>query len=358
MRTISLLGSIALLALAACTTETTPASSLSHPTTGGDDTGDTDPGTDVGSTDTSGEHGVAQPAGATSTPSGGTTVQSDTWTGTKDVPANITIAAGQTVTISPGTTVTMGANVAITVLGTLKVDAATSHVKMTGASWQGLVIGPGGTLAADGLEMTGPASAIWTQKGNAGASLKDGVITAQTPFKMEAGSTLTVDHTNVTATAGSSIAGTFTATFLNYNKGGAPGLTLNDPLGTMSLTDSAFTGSGGNDYLISDAGHLVSIAYSTVSGSHCGFHFGAVDSFTIDHVSDQGNSYGAMLYGSKNGGTITSSNFRTNSTVDIDFTKSANGTVTIDKSFLTAPTGITPTNMASAAIADAQPRTE
>ena len=228
---------------------------------------------------------------------------------------------------------------------------------MTGTTWQGLIVGPGGTLDVDGIEISGAAAAIWTQKANIGATIKDGIISAATPFKMEPGSALTVDHSTVTATSGSAIAGTFVATYVTYDKTTGPGLTLADAAGTMSITDSTLKGAGGGDYVIANQGTAVNVSYTTITGSHCGFHFQPVAKFTIDHVSVTGNSYGAMLYGSTTGGAITSSNFRDNSTVDIDYTAGAvNGPVTIDSSFMTAPTNITPTNPAGAAIADAAPR--
>jgi hypothetical protein len=278
----------------------------------------------------------------------------------------VTISAGATVTIAPGATINIGAGTAITVAGTLKVDSAATHAKLTGTGWAGVVVASGGTLSANGLDIsgvTGPNDkAIWTQAGNTDATLTNGTITASTPFNMEPGSKLEVTQVNVTATQGSTIAGTFVASHLTYDKGTAAGLNLRDAAGTMTISDSVLKGTGGGDYVTSGPGKLVKVEYSIIYGSHCALHFQPVDQFTIDHVSfnqaDQAtdnNTYGAMLYGSTVGGTITASNL--DGIFDVQNT---NGTISIDKSFsaTTATFTGTPkaTNPAQALIASAQPR--
>ena len=293
---------LSLLAAVACSSEETDSGHTLK--TGGSTTA-------VGGENENGEHGSNAPSGPTSSPAAGTALGSETWADGKTLSANVTISAGATVTIAPGATVAVADGVAITIKGTLKVAASTSHAKLSGTSWAGIVVASGGTLDADGLELSKPTSAIWTQQGNAGASFANGVIDAATPFKMEAGSKLSILKSTVTATSGSAIAGTFTASFMTYDKTTAGGLSLNDALGTMTITDSTLKGSGSGDYIISQKGHLVSVAYSTIAGAHCGFHFDSVDQYTIDHVSDDTNSYGAMLYGSGAGpNTVTSSNIR------------------------------------------------
>ena len=127
----------------------------------------------------------------------------------------------------------------------------------------------------------------------------------------------------------------------------------------MTISDSTLTGIGGGDYVVSRAGKLVKVEYSTITGSHCGLHFNAVDKFVIDHVSDDQNSYGAMLYGSGAGpNQILSSNVRSTDK-DLDFSGS-NGATTIDKSFTggknTLAANAVLTNAATQPIATAKPR--
>jgi hypothetical protein len=309
-----------------------------------------------GAENANGEHGTNSPSGATTAPDPGTTVATETWAEGKSITSNVNIGAGAVVTIAPGATVTVGRGVAITVTGTLKT---TPTSKITGSGWTGIVIAKGGTLDADGLTLEGADSALWPQTGNTKASFANGTIIARTPFKMENGSTLTISRTKVTASGGSAIAGTFIASYMEYDKGTSGGLTLNDPAGSMTITDSILKGAGGGDYVISSAGKLVKLEYSTISGSHCGLHFTGVDQFILNHVSDDTNSYGGMLYGSGAGPhTISASNVRSTQ-VDLDM-QGTNGPLTITDSYIpgtnTLATNATLTAARDMPVADAKPR--
>ncbi len=301
------------------------------------------------------------PTPATPAPTPGADVGSETWADGKQLAASVTITAGSTVDITPGASVTAGAGVSITVKGTLNVKASASHAKLGGTNWKGIIVASGGTLNVDGLDITNAEVGMWTQTGNTDATMLNSSITnAATPFKMEPGSKLTVTKSTVAKSTGqSNIAGTFVASYLAYDKGSSEGLELNDPLGTMTISDSTLTGVGGGDYVVSRAGKLVKVEYTTITGSHCGLHFNAVDKFIIDHVSDDQNSYGAMLYGSGAGpNQILSSNVRSTDK-DLDFS-GTNGATTIDKSFTggknTLATNATITNAATQPITTAKPR--
>lgn len=339
---------LALLALVACAAEE---DSGRTPTRSGS--------RNVGADNANGEHGSNAPAGDADQPAAGTTLGSETWANGKTLSENVTIAAGATVTIAPGATVNVAKDVAITVLGTLKVAAGATHAKLVGDAWVGIVVGAGGTLDADGLDLSKPASAIWTKTGNAGATFANGSIDAVSPFKMEAGSKLAIAKSDVKATSGSAIAGTFTASYMTYDKTTAGGLTLNDAQGSMTISDSTLKGSGSGDYVISQKGKLVKVEYSTVAGAHCGFHFDSVDQYVIDHVSTDANSYGAMLYGSGAGpNTVTSSNIRSLEH-DLDMS-GTNGKLTVSDTFTGGKdrfaANATVTNPRTAAVANAKPR--
>ena len=298
---------------------------------------------------------------ATPAPAAGSTFESGTWADGKQLAASVTIKAGATVEIAPGATVTAASGVSITVQGTLSVSAAANHAKLTGMNWKGIVIASGGTLNVDGLDIENAENGMWTQAGNLDATMLDSSITsAAVPFKMEPGSKLTFTKSKVLKSTGSSqIAGTFAASYMSYDKGSSEGLELNDAAGTMTISDSTLTGVGGGDYVVSRAGSLVKVEYTTITGSHCGFHFDAVDKFIIDHVSDDQNSYGAMLYGSGAGpNQILSSNVRSTDK-DLDFS-GTNGATTIDKSYTggknTLATNAKITNAATVPVPDAKPR--
>jgi hypothetical protein len=337
--------SLALVLVSACADDETSGGTLRR------NNGTAAPGGD----NPNGEHGSNAPSGTSAAPNLGTTLATETWANGKNITSNVNVGAGAIVTIAPGATVTVASGVAITVTGTLKT---TPTSKITGNGWTGIVIAKGGTLEADGLTLEGADSALWPQTGNAKASFANGIITSRSPFKMEKGSTLSISRTKVTATGGSAIAGTFTASYMEYDKGSNGGLTINDAAGSMTITDSTLRGSGGGDYVISSAAKLVKLEYSTITGSHCGLHFTAVDQFILDHVSDDTNTYGGMLYGSGAGPhSITASNIRATQ-VALDM-QGTNGPLTISGSF-TAGTnniaGATLTGVRDTPVADAKPR--
>ena len=294
-------------------------------------------------------------------PAPGTEIGTETWKDGKQLPASVSIKAGAIVDIEPGATVTAASGVAITINGTLRVTTGATHAKLVGKNWKGIIVAKGGTLTVDGLDISDAEIGTWTMAGNADATLANSSITnAATPFKMEPGSKLAVSKSKVVKATGQSvIAGTFTASYLDYDKAVAEGLELNDPIGTMTISDSTLHGAGGGDYVVSRAGKLVKVEYTTISGSHCGLHFNAVDKFIIDHVSDDSNSYGAMLYGSGAGpNQILSSNVRSTDK-DLDMS-GTNGPTTIDKSFTggknTLQANATITNPAAVAVVTAKPR--
>src|ERR1019366_9835992 len=103
---------------------------------------------------------------------------------------------------------------AIQVGGTLTASSATgTHAKLTGSGWTGISVASGGTLALDGVDITGATTALATLTGATNAEYDDGTITgASTPFNIAKGTTLGTKHANVTGTLGpSGIAGSFVA---------------------------------------------------------------------------------------------------------------------------------------------------
>jgi hypothetical protein len=311
----------------------------------------------VGDENKNGEHGDNAPAGPDEVDPG-KSIGSEKWTDGKTIDSSITISAGAVVEIEPGAKVDVAEDVAITVEGTLKVTSTGAHAKLTGTKWTGLVIAKGGRLEADGLDIENASAALWTRSGNADARFANGSIVASSPFKMEPGSKLSIVKTNVKASAGSAIAGTFTASYMVYDKGTSGGLTLNDPAGTMTISDSELKGAGGGDYVISTAGKELKLEYTTISGSHCGIHFTGIDKFTIDHVSADQNDWGAMLYGSGPGPhTIISSNVR-NNVQDLDV-QGKNGPITVSKTLSTKNKGLPEgaiQDPATQPVPDARPR--
>jgi hypothetical protein len=116
------------------------------------------------------------------------------------------------------------------------------------------------------------------------------------------------------------------------------------------------------DLLTSNGASTFHVAYTDISGAHCGFHFEGIDTLEIDHVTVHGVTNGADVWGSSSTGTrtITSSNFEQ---LSENFDEhGSNGAVSVTGCYLTgtnklAPTSaLTITSPASQAIADAKPR--
>src|SRR5262249_40521715 len=106
---------------------------------------------------------------------------------------------------------------------------------------------------------------------------------------------------------------------------------------TLTIDDSTLHGGGGGDFVISNGGKLVHIAYTTISGSHCGLHFAPVDKYEIDHVTVSSNDWGAMLYGAGTWpNTIAYSNFKTNTTYNLE-THTENGAFALTHTYLGSP---------------------
>src|SRR5205823_2196130 len=122
-----------------------------------------------------------------------------TWADGKTLSTPVVIEAGSTVTITPGATIHATAGIQITIRGTLKVAAASTHAKITSTDrWAGLIVASGGTLDADGLDLESSTAGVDVQGGAKSARYDDGTITAaKNPFAIEAGGKLTTSHAKV-----------------------------------------------------------------------------------------------------------------------------------------------------------------
>jgi hypothetical protein len=301
------------------------------------------------------------------------------WADGHSLAASVEIAAGTTTTIAPGARITAAPMVTITVRGTLKVaSAAGPHAKISSGvvdqPWGGIVVASGGTLLADGLDLDGPETALDIATGSIDARYDHGTINGPyTPFRLAQGSRLETSHATVLiAGSSSNINGDFTASYLDYQKSGsAAGLTTGGKDATLRAADSTFRGTAdaGGDYIVSLGAKLIRVEYSTITGSHCAFHFNDVAQFQIDRVtvgalSPTGpgdlNQWGAMLYGSGAGPhTIGNSNFM-NASVNLDL-QGTNGPLTITNTYSTGKNepvdaAWTLVNVANAPITDAKPR--
>ncbi len=296
---------------------------------------------------------------------GSMTIGSGTWADGQAITSSVTIGAGATVTIDPAATVNVATGVTITVLGTLTASSATTHAKLTGTSWAGIVVGSGGTLQLDGVDLVSPTTAIDVRMGAVAAEYDDGTISAATsPFDIEAGGMLTTKHATVTGTLGSSsVAGSLTTSYLDYDSNGHAGITTTAPAAQLSVEDSTLHGSGPvADFLVSAGGAAkFHVAYTNISNVHCGFHFDTVSEFDVSHSNIDGNAWGFMLYGSGGAGpfTVTYSNMYSNTSYDYEV-QGTNSPITIDHDYSAGTTSpgnaVTVTNAQTAMVTGTGPR--
>jgi hypothetical protein len=261
--------------------------------------------------------------------------------------------------------VTLASGATIAVAGTLTASSATgTHAKLTGTSWGGVVVNTGGTLSLDGVDISGASTALQTSTGAAKAEYDDGTITgASEPFNVAAATTLGTKHATVTGTKGSSrIAGSFVASYLDYDSNGNEGIVTIDPTATESIEDSNLHGSGPvADMVVSATGAAsIHIAYTNITNVHCAFHFDAIDAFDISYANIETNAYGFMLYGSSGSGTrsVTFSNIDQNQ-IAYD-TQGNNGPITFDNDYVTGTTtpgtAVSVTNAQQATVPGTGPR--
>ena len=278
-----------------------------------------------------------------------TPTQSDTWNDGKVLTASVDIVAGAVITIAPGAKITANAGVTVTVHGSIEGAAKDNHAKISGTGWGGIVVATGGALTLSGVDLDG--GGIRANTGNKSATYDYGTITSGA-FVVDKGATLATHHAAFVKGGSTTVAGAFTATFLDYS---GSDITLGDPSATVSVADSKLTASGG-DFFVSSSGALLHVEYSVITGSHCPFHFSALGKYTLDHVATRGNGYGQMFYNSDTTpNTISFSSFEDPS---FDQTDRANQ-IEIDHTYIKAKStvGIVKiTSAATAPVAAAAPR--
>jgi hypothetical protein len=300
---------------------------------------------------------------------GAATTGTETWRDGKTLDTNVVIPPGATVTIAPGATITASSGVSIIVEGTLTASASAMHATITGAPWAGILVAGSGTLALDGVDLTGAVEAVHVQGGNAGATYDHGTITGATnPFDVDESGKLSTSHATVIKPHGKTrVAGAFTASYLAYDTNDQFGLYAQSPTAAITVDDSTFTNSGpngstgGHDVINAFGAASIHVAYTEIGGTHCGFHFEKVDAFQIDHVTVHDTTNAADLWGSSSVGTrtITNSNFEK---ATADFVEDGvNGPINVTGCYFANPNNLVDakvqiTGTVTARIADARPR--
>lgn len=293
----------------------------------------------------------------------------DTWSDGTTLTGTVSIAPGAVVEIAPGAKITVAEGASILVGGELRARASSSPAKLTSAAWGGLVVAKGGKIDLEGVTLENPRAAITATEGALASRFAKGAIAVSlNPFTIGKGANLTVDDVKVTTppkpgpteVSESTIRGTMTATRLDYDAEVSEGLSVRDG-GELVIEDSTLHGSGGLDMVSAYDGKRLVLRYTLLKGAHCGPHLQGLDSFEIDHVTSEENTFGITIYKSGAGpNVVKDSNFR-GGAAWIDF-QGTNGPITMQNVFVsgteilkgdTAPPTIT---KAAAPIANARPR--
>lgn len=295
--------------------------------------------------------------------------KNDTWTDGVTLTGTVSIAAGAVVDIAPGATVKCAEGATILVGGELRVRATASKpAKITCGSWQGILLAKGGKIDAEGLTIENAATAIAMTEGAADSRFVSGsILQSVNPFMVAKASSLVVDQSKIVVPAKTNpntvsqpeIRGSLKATKIDYDASNNEGISVKDG-GELVIEDSIIHGQNGFDMVSAYDGKRLEVRYSILKGGHCGLHIQGLDTFLVDHVSSEENTYGITLYKSGAGpNTISSSNV-TGLAAWLDF-QGDHGPITMENIYVTGNEimkgGPAPTiTKASAPIADAKPR--
>ena len=292
----------------------------------------------------------------------------ETWQDGKTIDGDVVIPSGATVTIAPGATITVGTSVTIRVEGALVcASASPTHATLTGTNWQGIQVAVHGVVTLDGLDVTNATTAL-DVSGDGKNTYDHGIITNATPFVLATASTLSTTSSKVVKPAGiTQVSGSFTASYLDYDSNDHGAIVTLDKTAVLSMEDSTIHNSGpmgkatAPDQLTDNGAATFHVAYSDISGSHCGFHFDQASVFDIDHVTVHDVTNGADLWGTSSSGTrtIKSSNWQS-LTENFDETNT-NGVISVDGCYTTGTNKLKDaqvqiTNPASVAVTGAGPR--
>lgn len=235
----------------------------------------------------------------------------DVWKNGVELTGTVRIIAPAVVEIEPGAAIKCAPGAQILVGGTLR-KAAGTRSKIACAEWGGIVVAQGGKVELDGFELENAAIGIDTTEGAADSSLTNASIKGSLkPFRVGTKSKLTL--TKVDAVVPSKVddnvisiaevRGTLVASRLDYDAGTNEGISLKDG-GEAVIEDSNLHGTNGQDMVSAYKAKSLKLSYSTLTGAHCGPHIEGIDSFTIDHITSEKNTYGLTIYGAGAGPNV------------------------------------------------------
>jgi hypothetical protein len=300
----------------------------------------------------------------------------DTWKDGTVLTGTVTIAPDGNVEILPGAKITCAEGATLYVQGKLRAKAAASHAKITCARWAGLVVSGGGQADLEGVDLENGLVGIATAVGALDSTYAEGsIVSSLKPFVVSYSSKLTVKNVKATTpeklapgeTSQADVEGTLIASHLDYDAHHSEGISVRKAKdapegGTLDLQDSNIHATNGADLVSAYGAKHVKVAYTTLTGAHCGLHMQPAESFEIDHVTSDTDIYGITIYDSGIGpNTVTNSNF-TGTAAWLDFQGFDQGKVSFDNIYTNGMQVVTGTPIPSitgkltAPIPDAKPR--
>lgn len=235
----------------------------------------------------------------------------DTWKDGLELTGTVRIIGPAVVEIPAGATIKCTKGVQILVGGVLK-KAPGAKSKISCPEWQGILVAQGGTVELEDFEIENATVSIETTPGAADSVVKKTTIkNSLKPFNVGKDSKLTLeDVTAVTprqvpdnVLSIGDVRGTLIAKKLDYDTGPSEGISVKEG-GSAEIEDSFIHGVGGQDMIATYAAKSLKVSYTKVSGAHCGPHLEGVESFSIDHLISEDNTYGITIYGAGAGPNI------------------------------------------------------
>lgn len=293
---------------------------------------------------------------------------SEVWKDGLKLTGSVSVYPGAVVEIEPGATISCAPGVRLIIGGTLR-KAAGARARIACEDWVGIAVAQGGRLELDGLELENPSVGIETTEGAGESTLKDGVIkNSLKPFLVGKLSTLTLTSVKITTPKEvpdnvlsiGDVFGTLVASRLDYDAGPNEGISLKEG-GSATIEDSNIHGTNGQDMVSAYNAKSLKLSYSTLTGAHCGPHIDGIESFTIDHVTSEKNTYGLTIYGAGAGPNLVKDSNISGDAAWIDL-QGDHGPITFENVYTnggeviqnTAPPNIT--KKSETPIANAKPR--
>jgi hypothetical protein len=293
----------------------------------------------------------------------------DLWKDGLVLTGTVTIAADANVEIAPGAKITCAEGGTLYVAGTLRARAAASHAKITCARWSGVLVNEGGRVDLEGVELENGLLGLGLATGSLESTFSEGaILNSLRPFAIAPKAKLTLTKSKLTTPVKvgdneisiSAIEGTLIASRVDYDANSNEGVSVKKG-GELDLQDSTFHGKNALDLVSAYGAKHVKIAYSTFLGAHCGVHIQPSESFEIDHITSDSNTYGITIYGSGNGPNLVKASNFTGAAAWLDF-QGDNGAITFDGVYtkgsevLTGGPPPSVKNKAASPIGDAKPR--